>query len=258
MIGNIQSNRLYISEESFIAYNQHKKKSNTKSGIVYLTGYGSDMQGNKALAIEEYCINNNHDYLRFDYLGCGQSSGAFEDYSIIDWIDNSIEAIDKLTNGPQIIIGSSMGGWIMIHLALKRQSRIAGLIGIAPAPDFTELLMWNQLPDSERQELLTNEKILINHTSGEEYFITKKMVEDGRKMLVMHQIIDIHHPVSIIHGMRDDDVPYQMSIELVNNLASNDVELHLVKNAMHRFSEEPDIEFILDCLKRMVNKISSK
>jgi len=238
-----------------IAYCRHQSKSKNSVGIVYLTGYGSDMHGEKPTALEKFCIENDFDFLRFEYLGVGDSSGKFEEYSIYDWLQNTLEVIDNLTEGKQVLVGSSMGGWIMLQTALQRKNLIAGLVGIAPAPDFTETLMWNQFSQEHKDELQSIGKITLKHASGEDYFITWKMIEDGRKLLVMNDKIDISVPISIIHGMKDMDVPYQLSVELVDKLCSQDVELHLKKNSMHRFSEPAEIKFILSEVKRMVNKV---
>jgi pimeloyl-ACP methyl ester carboxylesterase len=250
-------NRLFIKDDIYLAYHQYKKKSNTKPGVIYLSGFGGDMDGNKALAVEKFCVENNHDFIRFDYLGHGKSSGEFENFTILDWVDNALKVLDELTTGPQLLVGSSMGGWIMLQVALHRKERVAGLVGIAPAQDFTELLMWNNFTQDIKDELETNGKILLKHESGEDYFVTKRMIEDGRKMLVMNQAIDIDIPVTIVHGMKDHDVPYQLSLDLVNKLGSNDVELYLVKDANHRFSDPDNIDLLLSSIDKIIAKINN-
>lgn len=254
----IQISKYKLPEGKELAYHKIKSKSGKKPGIVYLTGYGSDMKGEKPIALEKYCLENDYDYLRFEYLGVGDSSGEFLDYAIYDWFENVLTVLDHLTDGPQLLIGSSMGGWLMLKAALERKDRVAGLIGIAPAPDFTETLMWSQFDDEHKKQLQSTGVLNLKHLSGEDYFITMKMIEDGRKLLVMDKEIDIDIPVSIIHGMKDMDVPYQMSINLLEKLKSNEVDLHLVKNGMHRFSEPDDLRFLLWVVSGMMEKLQNK
>jgi pimeloyl-ACP methyl ester carboxylesterase len=251
----MQISKYELPEGGEIAYQQLRSKSGKKPGIVYLAGYGSDMKGEKPTALEKFCLENDYDYLRFEYLGIGDSSGEFLDYAIGDWFENALTMLDHLTEGPQLLIGSSMGGWLMLKVALERKHRVAGLIGIAPAPDFTEILMWNQFDEEHKKQLQTQSVLNLKHLSGEDYYITMKMIEDGRKLLVMNGEVDIDVPVSIIHGMKDMDVPYQLSMSLVEKLKSNDVELHLIKNAMHRFSEPDDLRFLLKVTSAMIEKL---
>ena len=246
-----------LSSGGEIAYHQIKSKTGKRPGIVYLAGYGSDMRGEKPSTIEKFCIEHDYDYVRFEYLGIGDSSGNFEDFAIGDWLENSLEVIDHLTEGPQVLVGSSMGGWLMLQVALQRKDRIAGLVGIAPAPDFTEALMWSQFSDELKEQLKTKGRVNLKHISGEDYFITMKMIEDGRKLLLMNNAIGINVPVSIIHGMRDMDVPYQLSISLVDKLQSENVDLHLIKNAMHRVSEPADLIFLIGVISAMMQKLQN-
>ena len=248
--------KLQLGNDKYLAYHRYEDGSNAKPGVVYLPGFAGDMEGHKVLAVEQYCIQNGHNFVRFDYLGHGKSSGKFEDYVLSNWVDNTIKIIDELTVGPQIIVGSSMGGWVMLHLALQRAKRVAALIGIAPAPDFTEMLMWNQLSDAQKKEITEQGYIALNHESGEPYYVTHNMIKDGKNMLLLGSPININCPVTIIHGMKDMDVPYQVSLELTQKLLSEDIEIHFIKNAEHRFSESHNIEFMLDCLHRMVKKIN--
>jgi pimeloyl-ACP methyl ester carboxylesterase len=247
-----------LSDGNKIAYSSIKSKASKKPGIVYLAGYGSDMRGEKPQALEELCLKYDYSYLRFEYLGIGDSSGEFLNYAIADWFQNSLDVIDHLTDGPQLLVGSSMGGWLMLKVAMARKNRIAGLVGIAPAPDFTENLMWKQFNAEHKLQLETNGVLHLKHLSGEDYCVTMKMIEDGRKMLVMDKDIDIKIPVAIIHGMQDMDVPYQLSMHLVDKIESSDVSLHLIKNAAHRFSEPDNLQFMTDVVAQMMNKLSNR
>jgi len=253
----IQISKHKLSGGEEIAYHKIKSKSGKQPGIIYLAGYGSDMRGEKPCAIEKFCVDHDYDYVRFEYLGIGDSSGNFEDFAIYDWLENSLDVLDHLTDGPQVLVGSSMGGWLMLQVALRRKDRIAGLVAIAPAPDFTENLMWSQFSDDHKEQLQNQGRINLKHLSGEDYFVTMKMIEDGRKLLVMNDVIDIKVPVSIIHGMKDMDVPYQLSMSLVDKLQSMDVDLHLIKGAMHRFSEPADLIFLIGVISAMMQKIQN-
>lgn len=251
----MQISKFKLPEGGEIAYHQLKSVSGKKPGIIYLSGYGSDMRGEKPTALERFCLENDYDFLRFEYLGIGDSSGEFLDHAIGDWFENTLAVLDHLTEGSQLLIGSSMGGWLMLKVALERKNRIAGLIGIAPAPDFTEILMWSQFNEEHKKQLQTQGVLNLKHLSGEDYYVTMKMIEQGRKLLVMKGEIDIEVPVSIIHGVRDMDVPYQLSLSLMEKLKSKDVDLHLIKNGMHRFSEPEDLRFLLRVTSGMMEKL---
>jgi pimeloyl-ACP methyl ester carboxylesterase len=225
---------------STIAYHRTSGKS---PGVVFLTGFKSDMMGSKALALENYCQQRGQAFLRFDYTGHGQSSGVFEDGCLGQWTDDAVCAIDELTEGPQILVGSSMGGWIMLLAALKRKERIAGLIGIAAAPDFTEDLMWKKLSDAQRTEMVANGYVdLPNcYDSQEPYRITHKLIEDGKNQLLLKELIQLDMPIRLIQGVKDDDVPWSTAGRIMEQVSSADVELTYVKSGDHRLSEQSDL-----------------
>jgi pimeloyl-ACP methyl ester carboxylesterase len=225
---------------STIAYHRTSGKF---PGVVFLTGLKSDMMGSKALALESYCQQRGQAFLRFDYTGHGQSSGAFDSGCIGQWTDDALCAIDKLTEGPQILVGSSMGGWIMMLAALKRTERIAGLVGIAAAPDFTEDLMWKGFSLTQRKEMVANGYVdLPNcYDDQEPYRITYKLIEDGRNQLLLQNLIPLDIPIRLIQGVKDDDVPWSTAGRIMEQVSSGDVEVTYVKSGDHRLSEDYDL-----------------
>ena len=236
-----------------IAYHRLRGKS---PGVIFLTGFKSDMTGGKALALEAFCRARGQAFLRFDYTGHGQSSGDFEDGSIGQWADDAIRAFDALTEGPQVLVGSSMGGWIMLLLALARKPRIAGLVGIAAAPDFTRDLLWNVFTDAQKAEMEARGYVELPNCYDDQapYRICRPLIDDGWKRLLLDNPIDLDIPVRLIHGLKDADVPWRTSLRIQERLTSDDVEVQLVKNGGHRLSEEVD----LDRLRRTVDALLAK
>lgn len=217
----------------------------------------SDMTGTKATAIEAYCRAESRAFLRFDYQGHGQSSGRFEDGTIGLWTSDAIEVLDRLTTGPQILVGSSMGGWIMLLAALARPDRVAGLVGIAAAPDFV-VRMWEEFsPEIRRQIEREGLYRAPSQYSAAPYAITKALIEDGRTRLLLDKSIPLSCPVRLLHGMKDPDVPWETSIRLAAALASSDVETILVKEGDHRLSTPEDIERLSAVLDALAKRISS-
>jgi len=238
-----------------IAYHQTPGKT---PGVVFLTGFKSDMTGGKALAVEEYCRDRGQAFLRFDYTGHGQSSGAFDDGSIGAWADDAVDAIGNLTKGPQILVGSSMGGWIMLLAALALADRVAGLIGIAAAPDFTEDLIPDALDDTQKAALAADGYVdLPNCYDDEEpYRINKLLLDEGRDQLLLRDDIAINCPVRLIHGIEDADVPWDTSLRLMERLGSDDVEIQFVKTGDHRLSEDRDLDRLKRTLGALLDAVS--
>tara|TARA_R110002110_G_scaffold406421_1_gene626417 strand:- start:237292 stop:238035 length:744 start_codon:yes stop_codon:yes gene_type:complete len=216
-------------------------------GIVFLAGFNSNMGGDKALALEHWCREQGRQFTRFDYFGHGQSSGTLAEGSIGRWRDDTIAIIEQLTSGPQLLVGSSMGGWLMLLVAIARPERVTALCGIAAAPDFTERLHDQRLNEQQRRELSeTGFCELPNHyDDGEPHRISRYLLEEGATHRVLHSEIAIDVPVRLIHGQCDDDVPWQLSLEIAQQLRSSDVEVQLVKNGDHRLSTPRDIERLL-------------
>ena len=224
-------------------------------GVMFLGGFMSDMTGSKALALEASARARGQGFLRFDYQGHGASSGRFEEGTIGRWAEDAVAVLDEVTDGPQVLVGSSMGGWIMLLTALARPQRVAGLVGIAAAPDFTESLMWQQFTPEIRATIEREGVYLQPSDYGEApYPITMALIEDGRRHLLMDRPIPLTCPVRLIHGTADPDVPYTLSLDLMGRLESTDVEVTLVKGGGHRLSEPED----LDRLTRIVGALSDQ
>ena len=218
------------------------KTAKRAPGLIFLGGFMSDMTGTKALALESHAQAAGLDFLRFDYLGHGASSGLFEDGAIGRWAEDAVAVLDALTEGPQILIGSSMGGWIMLLAALARPERVAGLVGVAAAPDFTEALMWQRFSPEIRATMARDGVYYEASEYGTEpYPITMDLIVEGRNHLLMDAPIPISCPVRLIHGTADPDVPWQLSLDLMDRLAAGDVEVTLVKGGGHRLSEPEDL-----------------
>ena len=228
-----------------------------RPGLVFCGGFMSDMTGTKATALEAYARREGLAFVRFDYLGHGASSGAFTDGTIGRWADDAIAVLDEVTEGPQVLVGSSMGGWIMLLAALARPARIAGLMGIAPAPDFTEDLMWARY-DPAARATLERDGVYYEPSAYSEvpYPITLRLIEEGRKHLLLRGPIALACPVRILQGLGDDDVPWRTALTLAERIASNDVEITLVKDGDHRLSEPHDLARLFDTLTRLLDRFA--
>jgi pimeloyl-ACP methyl ester carboxylesterase len=224
-------------------------------GIVFLGGFASDMTGTKAMGLEAYAKQRGQAFLRFDYQGHGQSSGAFAEGTIGVWHSDALAAIDTLTEGPQILVGSSMGGWMMLLTAAKRPDLIAGLVGIASAPDFTEDLMWPNFNEEIRETLLSDGLYQRpSEYSGEPYTITMKLIKDGRDHLLLRDPLSIDAPVRLLHGMADNDVPYQVSLKIAEHVTCPDLQVRLIKDGDHRLSTERDLAILTGTIDAMLER----
>ena len=224
-------------------------------GIVFLGGFASDMTGTKARALESFAAERGQAFVRFDYQGHGQSSGDFQAGSIGLWRRNALHVLDSLTEGPQVLVGSSLGGWIMLLAALARPGRVAGLLGLAPAPDFTEDLMWPSLSETDR-EAITREGVCFQPSPyGPPLPITRHLIEDGREHLLLREAIPLACPLRIIQGMRDDDVPWRRALTLAETVQATDVEVTLVKDGDHRLSDGPDLDRLHAQLDRLLDHV---
>jgi len=212
-------------------------------GVLWLGGYHSDMNGTKAQAVAAWAARKGRASLRFDYFGHGASSGDFRVGTISRWRDDALAVLDKLAEGPQILAGSSMGGWIAMLLARLRPERIAGLLLIAPAADFTEVLMWNAMPEEMRRRIMEEGYLLRQGDDGESYPVTREIIEDGRNNLVLGSTIAPDYPVRILHGMADADVPWRHGLKAAESFRG-DVTMTLVQRADHRLSAPADIALI--------------
>jgi pimeloyl-ACP methyl ester carboxylesterase len=219
---------------------------------VFLPGFRSHMRGTKATALAEHCRQRNQTLLRFDYFGHGASTGDFREGSIGRWLEDALAVLDQLTEGPQILVGSSMGGWIALLTALATPERIGGLLCIAPAPDFTEDLIWNRLTEEQRRRLLAEGELqTASSYEPDPIPITRNLVEEGRRHLLLRAPIRLGCPIRVLHGMRDGDVPYQTSLRLIACLEGAEVGLDLIEDGEHRLSRPQDLQRIFEALDRL-------
>jgi len=217
-----------------IAYH---KTDGAGPGVVFLGGLRSDMTGTKAVHLEDWAKATGRAFLRFDYSGHGQSSGTFTEGCIGDWAADAAEAIATLTEGPQVLVGSSMGGWISLLTARAMPDRLAGLVTIAAAPDFTEDGMWAEWTDAQRRAVMEDGQVALPSEYGEPMVITRRMIEDGRDQLVLRSPLRLDVPVRMLQGTADADVPMSVALRLLDHLGGDDIRLELVKHADHRFSD---------------------
>lgn len=227
-------------------------------GLFWMSGFKSDMQGGKALALDAFAAEHGRACVRFDYSGHGESGGAFVDGSIGRWLEDSLAAFDAACQGPQVVIGSSMGGWMALLLARALARRAApgratlkGMVLIAPAPDFTEELMWNGFSPEIRAEIETTGQWLRPSDYGEPYPITRHLIEDGRNHLLLGGAIELGCPVHILQGRRDPDVPWQHAFRLAERLPGEDVVLTMIPDGDHRLSRPQDLARIIAAVEEL-------
>lgn len=221
------------------------------TGIVFLGGFASDMTGSKAAHLAGWAAAQNRPFLRFDYSGHGQSSGAFTDGCIGDWANDAVDIITARTSGPQILVGSSMGGWISLLLARDMPHKIAAFIGIAAAPDFTEDSMWAELSPQQKAELATSGAVQIPSDYGAPYTITQNLIEDGRQNLILRSPLKLPFPVRLLQGTQDTDVPVSVALRLADHASCEDLHLTLVKGADHRFSSPACLDLITQTISAL-------
>jgi pimeloyl-ACP methyl ester carboxylesterase len=228
-----------------------RARTGSAPGLFWLGGFNSDMQGTKALALDAWAAEHGRACVRFDYSGHGESGGAFAEGTIGRWLEESVTVFEQFCAGPQVVIGSSMGGWMALLLsraiAGRERSRasLAGLVLIAPAPDFTEQLMWNSFSPAIQDEIKTKGVWLRPSQYGEPYPITRALIEEGRNHLLLGSAIDVGCPVRILQGAQDPDVPWQHAFALAHRLPSDDVVLTMIQDGDHRLSRPQDIARII-------------
>ena len=221
-------------------------------GVVFLGGFKSDMEGTKAVHLQEWAEANGRPFLRLDYTGHGQSSGDFVNGCIGDWARDAMDAITTLTEGPQVLVGSSMGGWISLLVCRAMPSKVHGLVGIAAAPDFTEDSMWANFDEYQRRAILESGQLeLPSEYSDEPYIITKKLIEDGKSQLVLRSPLSLPFPVRFLQGTEDVDVDQSVALRLLDHVSGEDVHLTLVKGANHSFSTPECLTMITDAIKQV-------
>jgi pimeloyl-ACP methyl ester carboxylesterase len=234
-----------------------RARAGSAPGLFWLGGFNSDMKGTKALALDAWAAEHGRACVRFDYSGHGESGGAFIDGTIGRWLEESVAVFGQFCSGPQIVIGSSMGGWMALLLACEIAKRpasrasLAGLVLIAPAPDFTEELMWKGFSPEARHDIETKGVWLRPSEYGEPYPITRALIEEGRNHLLLGSAIEVGCPVRILQGAQDPDVPWQHAFALTHRLPSDDVVLTMIQDGDHRLSRPQDIARILAAVAEM-------
>ena len=225
-------------------------------GVVFMGGLKSDMTGSKALALEAHCRAVGRAFVRFDYRGHGESSGRFSDGTIGQWHRDALAILDGIAKGRQILVGSSMGGWQMLLAARARPERVAGLIGIAAAPDFTEDLMWQQFDDAAKARIQADGILQMpSDYDDEPYSISLGLIEDGRNHLLLRGSLALTCPIHLIHGMEDTDVPWQTALRIAETVASEEVSVTLVKGGGHRLSDEVDLARLMTAVESMAARV---
>jgi pimeloyl-ACP methyl ester carboxylesterase len=244
--------RLARHDRATIAYH---RLAGSSPGVVFFGGFRSDMTGTKALFLQDFCRCRGHAYVRFDYFGHGASTGDVTLGTIGRWAEDANAVLDSLTEGRQILVGSSMGGWIMLLAALVRAERVRALVGVAAAPDFTEDLFWPRLDQTRQRELRETGAVTVPseyHPEGYTYRLS--LFEDGKRHLLMRGPIALECPVRLLHGKRDDAVPWQTSLSLADRLNRGDVAVTLVKGGDHRLSSEPDLARLARTLDELLSR----
>ncbi|EJF85115.1 alpha/beta hydrolase [Candidatus Bartonella washoeensis] len=238
------------------------RKGSCSPGLVWLSGYQSDMLSSKAVLIDDLAQKNDLSCLRFDYSGHGESEGDFFQGTISRWVKESLAVFEAYCEGPQILIGCSMGGWIALRLAMmlaQKNKMLAGMVLIAPAPDFTQTLVEPALGPAEWKIL--EEKGYIERPAvadADPMPFTKALIEDGRNNSVMKGCIDIGCPVHILQGMEDQEIPYQHTLGLLDHLPLQDVTLTLIRDATHRFSRPQDLDCLETVLTALIDRINAE
>ncbi|MBY0407393.1 MAG: alpha/beta hydrolase [Rickettsiales bacterium] len=246
----MQPSFLNLNNGRRLAYHLTEGKT---PGVVFCGGFRSDMTGSKATSLEAFCRAQGRRFLRFDYTGHGQSSGDFMQLHIGSWKQDAVDIITHLAPGENIIVGSSMGGWVMLLASLSMPEKVRGLLGIASAPDFTEDLIWKLFTPEKRHEMMQKGVVFAPNCYGNDpYPLTKTLIEEGRKHLLLEKQIPLSCPVRLIHGTADEDVPWQVSEKLMHRLHSTDVRLTLLKNAGHRLSEPHELAVIHAALAELL------
>lgn len=237
----VERGRIAAADGTELAY---AKRDGNGPTVVFLPGFRSDMEGTKAVALDAWAERSGHALLRFDYAGHGASGGAFEDGTIGRWAEDAATVLTRLTEGRVVLVGSSMGGWIALLLARRFPERLAGLVGIAAAPDFTEKLMWPAFSFEQRAALMAQGRIELPSEYGTPTPVTRALIEDGRQQQVLETPLPIAAPVRLLQGQRDPDVPWQLALRVADHIQGDDVRVHLIKDGDHRLSRPADLALL--------------
>ena len=240
-----------------IAFQQHKsnQSKNHQCGILFLHGHGSDMFGSKAETIMDWAIKKDIDFTRFELFGHGHTGGDIMTATVGQWIQDTCDIFDQVLKKRQILVGSSLGGWLMLSLCKYRTQKIDSLIGIAAAPDFTKRLIWQTLNKSEQQKFRDQTYLAVsNPYGGTDVIYPYRLIEEAKDHLVLENPIEFYGRVILHHGLCDTEVPWQTSMEIAKKLRSNKVEIHLNKSANHRYSEPEQINALIESLEKLISE----
>lgn len=226
-----------------------RRRAGAGPGVLFLGGFLSDMTRTKATRLDAWAAETGRAFTRFDYFAHGASTGDWEDATISRWRDDALTVLDDATEGPQILVGSSMGGWMALLAAMARPERVKALVLIAPAADFTEALMWDSFPLHVREAIETKGKWMAPSAYGPPYAITKRLIEDGRAWSILNAPIPVTCPVRILQGYADPDVAWTHAVRTMETLESADVSLHLSKSGDHSLSSEADLARLVEAIK---------
>ena len=242
-------NYLVSSFGENLAYSHEENGS--KTSVFFFGGYASDMTGTKATALSQWCEKNNYNFIRFDYSGHGKSEGNFEDGGITKWSSEATEVLKNFSNEKNIVIGSSMGGWISLIVSLRNLNLISALIGIASAPDFV-VGEWNRLSDEQQAQIKNDGKIIINWDKyNDDYTITYKFLKDGMNNMLLNSAINIDCPIRLLHGRLDQVVSYETSEKIIEKITSKNKKLTIIKDGDHSLSRESDLQLLFDNIREL-------
>lgn len=244
--------RLTRQNGATIAYHRSEGKT---PGVMFLGGFMSDMAGIKATTLERHCRATGRAFVRFDYFGHGESDGQFVEGTIGRWRDDALAVLDEIAQGQQILVGSSMGGWIMLLVALARPARVRALIGVAPAPDFTEDLLYRALDAEQRATLEREDVVNLPSDYGDRpYPIARALIVEAREHLLLGAPIPLARPIRLLQGMADSDVPWRHALRIVECIAGMDVQLTLIKDGDHRLSRPEDLARLCATIDELASK----
>ncbi|XP_069493284.1 palmitoyl-protein thioesterase ABHD10, mitochondrial isoform X2 [Ambystoma mexicanum] len=238
-----------------LAYQKVKGKN---PGVVFLPGFASNMTGQKAVALEDFCKSLGHSFVRFDYTGCGSSEGDLKDCTLGKWKKDVLAVLDELTEGPQILVGSSIGGWLMLLAAITRPEKIAALVGVAAAADHF-VTAFNQLPIEVKKRIEDEGawKVPTKHTEEGFYNLPLNIVKEAENHCLLNSPIPITCPLKLIHGMKDEQVPWHVSMQIADRVLSTDVDVILRKNGHHRLSEKEDLKLLVYTIDDLIDKLTT-
>lgn len=247
------------NKEKFLAYNKYKTAKKKAPFIIFHHGLMSDMDGSKAMCLEDHCKRNDYNFIRFDNFGHGQSSGKFSDQTVSSWQEGLDLVIDKLTTEPVLLVGSSMGAWITLLASIKRPNNIIGMVGISSAPDFSEELIWNKLSYTQKQKMKTDGICDVGGTDPNckhIYPISFDLIKDGRNHLLLNNDkINIKCPVHLLHGQQDIDVPSSFSERVFAKISHDNVSLKLIKDGNHSLSREKDLNMVCNSIDEIIKTL---